>query len=290
MKMDKITFLDLFRLYIKYYRETDNYWEKKKGATLNVWEDKYHIVNSYLIEIEKVKLKAIDFDVKFAKAFFAWLLKRHSHNHAVRHIEICKAVLNFGGNEAYVSANPISFYKIKREPPKKPPYLPLDKIALIENYRSGSVEKTKAQQLLVLQIHTGYDFGDFKEITRENVKIFKNRKYLIKLRHKNGIECIALLPAIVEDILEKNDYKMGLLDNPTYNLQMKKIFKELGIDIYINSKNMRKIFFGHKLNNEGYSLETTSKMGGHKHITTTQDYYVEVNINFLHNELEGKGI
>lgn len=288
--MNKITFLKLFIKYIQYYQETNNYWEKKKESTLEIWQDKYHTINIYLIEIEKVKLRAVDFNVKFAKELLTWLLKKHSHNHAVRHIEICRAVLNFGGCEGYISANPVSFYKIKREPPKKKPYLSADKIALIENYRSDSVEKAKAQQLMVIQIHTGYDFGDFAEISREMVKIFKGRKYLIKPRHKNGVECIALLPTIVEDILEKNNYKMGLLDNPTYNLQMKKIFSELKIDLYINAKNLRKIFFMHKLNNEGYSLETTSKMGGHKHITTTQDYYAEVNINFLHNELENKGI
>lgn len=286
MKMDKVTFLNLFSLYIKYYRETQNFWEKKKKITLEIWEDKYNIVNEYLIEIDRVNIKAIDFNVRFARTFLAWLLKKYSHNHAVRQIEKCKAVLNFGGREEYISSNPINFYKIKREPPKKPPYFTSSQVRDLEAYRSKSAIKMKTWMMLIIQLHTGYDYGDLKDLSRLHLKEYKGRKYLVKGRHKNGFETVVQLSALAEGILECNDYKIGLLSNTVYNREMKNIFKELEIDIYLSAKGIRKLFIMNKINNEGYSLEATSKMAGHKYIKTTQDFYAEININLIHEELE----
>lgn len=283
--MDEIAFLPLFQKYIQYYRETNNYWEKRKPITLEIYQDKYDIIQEYLIEIDQKELLAINFNIKFARSYFDWLLKRYCHNHAVRQVEICKAVLDFGGREEMISSNPINFYKIKRVPPKKPPYLSSNQIALIEKYRHSSVQKTKAWAMLVIQLHTGYDYGDFREISRDIIQEFKGRIYLVKPRHKNGEEAIVELSQIAESILEHYNFKMRLLPNSTYNELIKKIFSDLQISLRPCSKDIRKLFLMHKLNNEGYSIQMTSKMGGHKYIKTTEDYYVQKNINMIHLEL-----
>ncbi len=285
-EMKNVTFLFLFRLYISHYSQSNNYWEKRKPITLEIYQDKYNIINQYLISIEQVKLLAVSFDIKFARTFLDYLLKKYSHNHAVRLIEKCKAVLDFGAREEYINVNPISFYKIKRQPPKTPPYLSAEQITMIERYTSVSVQRTKASAMLVIQLHTGYDFGAFKEISRSCIQSFKGRSYLIKNRHKNGLESIVELSSVAFEILERYDFKMQLLPNPTYNKLIKLIFAELGFTLRPCAKDIRKLFLMHKLNNEGYSIQAVSKMAGHKYIKTTEDYYVQKNINMIHLELE----
>jgi site-specific recombinase XerD len=284
--MNKIIFLELFEQYIKYYRETKNYWELRKPITIEINEDKCNIVKQYLLLTNNESLLAIDFDLKFTRNLLDWLLNKYSHNHAVRLVEKCKSVLNFGAREELISMNPISFYKIKRQPPKPPPYLNSEQIQLIEGYTSKSIQRTKACAMLIVQLHTGYDFGDFAEISRHHIQHFKGRNYLVKNRHKNGLESIVELSPTASSILEKYGFKMKLLPNTTYNKLIKIIFAELGLNLRPCCKDIRKLFLMHKLNNEGYSIEAVSKMAGHKYTKTTEEYYVQKNINLLHLEME----
>lgn len=70
---------------------------------------------------------------------------------------------------------------------------------------------------------------------------------------------------------------------------LKILAKEFEIDIPLKSKDGRKIFFMNKLNNEGYSMEAASKMGGHKRVKTTEETYARVNINLISKELDRLG-
>lgn len=293
--MSEILFLKLFRQYIKHHQNSGDHFEKRKSSTINVYNNKYILIHQYLFERGMLNLRAEDFTLGLAKEYFSWLSPRYSHNYAVRVTQICSTVLDFGASEEIISLNRLGALKLRKLPPAKPPYLSPQQIGAFENYTSGLSIRSKASHMAVIQIHTGFDYGDFAEIRRSHVIQHEGERYIVKPRHKNGFEQIIPLHPIVEKILEMYGYKMRLMCNSDYNRELKLVAKDLGIIILkengkpaLNAKGMRKIFCMNKMNNEGYSLEATSAMAGHKSPRTTAEFYAYVNINRVHKEVTSK--
>lgn len=244
------------------------------------------MIAEFLYSENLTKIKAKNFKVALAKKYLDHLNKTHSHNYSARCVDICATALDYGVNSELIDHNPLASYVIPKVQPKRPTYFTPAQIVKWEKYRSNSSMKQKASDLFVLVMHTGFDYGDLYEIRREHKVIHKGELYLVKPRHKNGNEAIIPLTEKAEEILEKYDYKMRILSNPRFNEAIKDVARELDMNIYLTAKSGRKIFMMNKLNNEGYSIEATSKMGGHKSIKTTEQTYAQVNIELVHREIK----
>lgn len=281
----KPTFLELFRKYIAYYREASNKFERKKPATIRHYNNKYSLVCDFLFELQTVKIYPHQFTDLLCTELFNYLDgKEYSHNYSVRVVEICISVLDFGAKNKIIQSNPSAYWSMPREAPQDPIYLSAEKIKQIEDYKSLSSLKQKTADMLVVQIHTGVGYGDFKEIKKTDIVNFKGKKYFIKPRHKNSNKQVVPLSDIAENVFLKYNYDMQLLSNPVYNRWLKVVAFELDINQKLKCRDGRTIFMMNKLNNEGYSMEAVSKMGGHKTVRTTEMYYAKVDINLIHNE------
>lgn len=284
--MKEITFLELFRKYINHFSNSLDRFERRSKATIKIYSNKYNIIGDYLFSVGLVKLKALSFCTNVCEDYFIWLdNKQYAHNYSVRCVQICIDVLDFGAQKGIIPHNPSIYYKKKRIPPAEPLYFNPEQINKFENYLSSSSEKQKGADMFTLQIHTGISYGDFKEIKRHHVLMFKGIKYFVKPRHKTANKQIVPLHPVAEAILEKYDYKLQLLANATYNRILKDLARDLDINYPLKCKDGRTLFMMNKLNNEGYSIEAVSRMGGHKTIRTTETYYAQTNINLVHNEL-----
>lgn len=289
--MSKITFLELFREYVKFRRNSSDKFERIKPQTIRHYYNKQSLVSDYLFLNNIIKIKAMDFDSTQCTALFNYMdEKQYAHNYSVRTVQLCISALDFGAEKGIIPNNPAIYWKMKKLPPKEPIYLCPDQIKQIESYQTSCSMKRKGADMFILQLHTGFNYGDFKEVKRHHVILFKDTKYLIKPRHKNGNKQVVPLSDVAERVLEHYDYKMQLLSNPGYNKVLKLIATDLKIPHELKCKDGRVIFMMNKLNNEGYSMEATSKMGGHKSVRTTEAYYAQVDINLIHNEYQKKCI
>lgn len=290
-------FLQLFRSYIEYYRIATGS-ERRKVGTVRAYEVKYALVNNFLYENKLVNLKCNSFDNELCENFYKWLKqskysnkkKNYSINYVIRVIEICQEVIDFGVAKRFINRSNCYTFKLYREEPKEPVYFSSEQIKAFENYESESSLRTSAAVMFVIIMHTGFDYGDFKEVKRHHNVAFKGRNYLIKRRHKNGEKQVIPISTVLNVILEKHDYNIRLLSNAKFNQYLKFVAKDLKINIPLTTKDGRKIFFMNKLNNEGYAMEALSKMGGHKTTRTTEKYYAQVNINLISRELDRLGI
>lgn len=281
--------LELFRQYIKYYRDNPSRLERRSSATIRHYSNKYCLVSDFLFETGRIKIKAIDFNKDVCQELFNYLdNKEYAHNYCIRVVCICISVLDFGAKNGIIPVNPATYWHLKKTPPKEPIYFSPDQIKSFEQYKTAKVMRRKAADMFILQLHTGISYGDFAEIQRSHIINFKGTKYFIKPRHKTKNKQVVPLSPIAEVILEKYDYKMKLLSNPLYNRQLKLVAKDLNIPHELKCKDGRVIFMMNKLNNEGYSMEAVSKMGGHRTVRTTEAYYAQVDINLIHNELISK--
>jgi len=281
----KHTFLSIFRAYIKYHQTTENSFDRRSEITIQGYNNKYILISEFLYENNLTNIKGTDFKVTLAKKYLEHLLKMYQHNYAARCVDICGTAMDFGVNNEMMEYNPLSSYVIPKLAPKKPTYFTPAQIQKWESYRSPSTLRQKAAHLFVLVMHTGFDYGDLFEVGRHHKVIHQGEKYLIKPRHKNGNEAIIPLSEKAEEILEMYDYKMKILSNPKFNEAIKEVAREIGMNIYLTVKSGRKIYMMDKLNNHGYSMEATSKMGGHKSVKTTEQTYAQVNINLVHKEI-----
>ena len=290
-------FLQLFRNYIEYHRTTPGPERRKKG-TIQVYEVKYKMVNLFLYEKSIVNINCNDFDNSVCEQLIGWMeKKKHSNNkknytknYIIRIVEICQEVLDFGVDKRFIKRSNCYSFKMVRDEPKEPIYLSPEQIKAFENYTSSSSLKMKAAIMFVITIHTGFDYGDFAELRKFHRVTYKGRDYLIKPRHKNGIKQIIPISPKLDELLELYNYDIRLLSNTKFNEYIKIVAAELNIDIYLTTKDGRKIFFMNKLNNEGYSMEASSKIGGHKTTYTTEKYYAQVNVNLISKEMDRLGI
>ena len=285
-----ISLLRLFLKKIASHQTPIRKEEKRDAATIRTYNIKYTILCEYLHLKNQSKLKAGKVTKEWCYEYYDALCEKYTNNYSIRCVQLVVSVLEYGKNEKIISDNPVPAIKLIKTPPKDPEYFTPDEIKLWFEFQTSDEDLQKAGHLAVVQICTGYDYGDFKEIRREHVAIFRGRKYIKKPRHKNDNECIAPLPYECECILEFYNYNMDLLSNSEYNAYLKIISKRLGTKPTLKCKDLRKVFVMDQLNNKGVPVAAVSKMAGHKRIKTTEDTYAQVNINLIGNELDKLGL
>lgn len=280
-------FLKLFREFVNYHENTNILFDKRKPKTITAYNVRYRSINNFLYRKGLVKLKSQDFTLNLAKEYFNELSGNHSHNYAVRHVEVCRSVLDFAAQRDIIKYNPLSSFQVKKIAPGKPTHLLMEELRLLEKYIPDNSMKEKAQRMFLFQCYTGMDYGDLMSVTADNIVIHRGREYLVKKRLKTGIDAfIPLVPEAKKLLYEK----VGVLSNCKYNLALKDVFKDLEINKVITSHVGRKTYAMTKLNIEGYSIEAVSKMAGHKSVKTTETYYAQVNIDLISRELDRLGV
>lgn len=289
--MNNINLVNLIFRMVTFHQTAKLPSQKRSAATLNAYYQKKELCVEFLNDQKLMKIKAVDFNKKIADSYLSYLLEKgYKYNYAVRCVEFVGMATSFGASQEFLNKDPLLYYSLKRTEPKKPTYYLPGQIKAWENFKSEDINEVNTANLAVLQMHTGFDFGDFAEVKRDHKMIFKGRAYLLKPRQKNGYEAIIPLSDKAEAILEYYNYKLDLISNAKYNGLLKVIANRLGIDIYINSKELRKIFIMDQLNNKCVPLAAVSKMGGHKRIATTEKHYAQVNIYLISNELDKLGL
>lgn len=283
--MSKIKLVDLFYALVSFHENPQRPEHKREAVTLQAYKNKISICCEFLHESKLIKIDANDFNKSVAELYFTWLLSRYKNNYSIRCVEFVGKTLKHGESKDLILRNPLTGYKLKRNNPSPPDYFKPEEIIAWENYKPEDEEEFHASNLAVLQMHTGFDFGDFGTVIREHKKNFRGIDLLMKPRQKNGNEAIIPLTEKADAILEYYDYKLKVISNPEYNKCIKKISIKIGTNPNITSKGLRKIFFMDQLNNKGRALAAVSKMGGHKRIQTTETTYAWVNANLIVNEL-----
>lgn len=283
--MKQITFIAVFQRYVEYHDSRRLIYDKRAKTTIQSYKNRLELLKIFLKHGRQWDIKAVDFRPSVCKRFFDGLASRYSHNYAARVAGSCSTVMDWAVNNDLMTYNPLKSFTIPKMPPKRPTYFTPSQMSLFETYRSDEPMKQKAADLFTLIMHTGFDYGDLVEVRRHHIIVYQGQRYIIKPRHKNGNEAVIPLSVKAERVLEKYNYRVRVLSNPLLNRMIKEVAKEIGIETYLTAKSGRKIFGMNKINNEGHSIEAGSKMLGHKSIKTTQETYINVNLNLVHNEV-----
>lgn len=281
-------FLELFRSYIDYYRQTTIFFESRSPVTIQAYENKYSLVNAFLFDSKKIKLKASGFTIGVSKDLLEWANSKYSHNYSVRIVEICKDVLDFGIDKELIKNHNLPLLQLKRVPPGATVYLTPQELTFLENYSPHDEVLEKARDLFLLQCYTGMAYVDATNLSKHNLMFYKSREYIFKKRKKTKKDSIIPITDGIKNILNKYDYSMKIIRNSDYNAALKTIAEDLKINKHLTTHVGRKTFAMINLNWLGHSMEGTSKMLGIT-IKTMEQHYAQPNINLVSNELDRLG-
>lgn len=215
-------------------------------------------------------------DGKFLSMIEKQLLVKFNHNYTNKHLFLIGQVLKLAIQRNYINRNEVTFYKKTKD--EKKPIVALTKIELIklQSHKFVSERLQHVADLYVFQCYTGFAYVDMCSFRYDkHVHLIEKKLWIIENRAKTNSE--ALLPLFQKAALILKKYKnnLPLLTNQKYNAYLKEISDIVGINKNLTTHTARKTFGMVKLN-EGFTIESVSRMMGHKSIKITQSTYAQV--------------
>jgi integrase len=165
--------------------------------------------------------------------------------------------------------------------------LDLSEVKLVQEHSFKNTSHQKAIDMFIVACHTGIRFGDVSRVKKSRVKTKNGFPILILNNEKTDEKIEVPLTAKCISVLEKYDYKIGLMTDQSVNkylheaLRTLDVFQEeyeYGTDGDTKPKSElitfhtgRRVFITNLVNNN-VSLNAIMKMTGHKKISTLQKY------------------
>lgn len=134
----------------------------------------------------------------------------------------------------------------------------------------------KVRDMFVFSCYTGFQWCDMVVFSMEFVELYNGEEWIIKPREKTGIKQQIPFFQQAKRIFDKYEGILPLGVEQTHNKQIKFIINSLGITKRITNRCGRKTAGMVWLNSGKVSIDVVSKMLGHKKISTTQEYYAQI--------------
>lgn len=274
------------------------------------WKDHYYALNnvakatrdnhtSYIRAIERFLLSIESPDI-----LIEWVdndliddmnvfLRKNGHGitNAGRTIKICKKVFKYAKLKKYIKHNEISDYEIQTEKVK-------EVVCLEENELQKMIyaeTKDKALEIVkdryVFQALTGLSYGDVNRYKIIKTNIGEHHVILLTYRrNKNETECWIPIEQmkrsdIILNLLKKYSGKFPHIGNRKYNVAIRELASNLGIEKYLTSHTARKTFATIAYDSGDWSAEALKTMLGHKHLSTTENRYLSKSKKRLESEV-----
>lgn len=256
-------------------------------STLRKCKDTIKNMCMFLTQKQQKQIPLKMVSAKLANEFYYWLqeFKKTGAEYAAKSIQIVKAMFNYAILNDYLKFNVLTSIRFKRGQRKRIEYLSPEELSILKLHKFSSVRLQQTADLFLIQCYTGFSYADLADFrpTEHIEKDSKGREWIMKPRAKNGLDSV--LPYFPEAKMLVQKYtrtdliglvlELPVLSNQKYNSYLKEIGSILGIKTKLTTHIGRKTF-GTIALNDGYSIESVSKMLGHTNIKTTQSHYAVV--------------
>lgn len=174
-----------------------------------------------------------------------------------------------------IDKDPSIGIKVKREETKSVKWLSVDEIHKIESAELSNGSLVRVRDLFIFMCYTGLAYSDAVEFTSDRLDTDGEYTFVTGRRKKTNEEYIVLLLPEAKAILEKYNYQLPKISNQQFNIRLKRIAKESGID-----KPLSTHFARHScammLLNRGVRIETVAKILGHANTKVTESTYASI--------------
>jgi site-specific recombinase XerD len=276
-----LTFMEMFEEFYDHKCESTN-----KRNTLRTYGSRKELVFSYLVEMKLTHIMPDEFDFIMAERFINYNVnvRKLARNYVNRAITFTKESLRFGKRIKALQESPLQDFRMKHDKDKPIIALTKNELLSLTTHKFASERLQDVADCYIFQSFTGFAYVDLCKFSYAlDVKTIKNKKWIIQDREKtlNG----ATIPLFADAlrVLKKHGLKLPIISLQKYNSYLKEIADILGIKKNLTTHTARKTFGMVKLN-DGFSMESVSKMLGHKQIKTTQKRYAQVDLSRIVKE------
>lgn len=231
--------------------------------------EKYHVSDIPLREI----------NYQFIRDFEIYLLtvRGNKQSTIAQYLINLKKIVELAYKNEWIFRNPFINYKIEDEKSERG-YLTQREVEILMNWKlDKKLEQTR--DVFIFCCFTGLSYIDVYKLTKQQINLsLDGQQWIIGKREKTDVDYFIPLMEIPNKILKKyknKTFKNGKLlpvkGNRAVNRHLKEIAKACGIKKHLTFHLSRHTFATLTMS-KGVSLESVSKMLGHKNIQTTQIY------------------
>lgn len=171
----------------------------------------------------------------------------------------------------YIESNPYESYKTPKGKSERLSYLTEEEKKRIEETPLNTDSLKKVRDLFLFQCYTGLAYADASILAESSFIESEGALYIVGVRQKSGSDIAIKVISKARAILEKYDYNLPWISIQKYNLYLKALAVQCGIDKRLSSHMGRHTFATSALH-KGVPIEVVSKMLSHSDIQTTQIY------------------
>ncbi|MCD8739377.1 site-specific integrase [Mucilaginibacter roseus] len=242
-----------------------------------------HVVSFLKWKYKTEDINILDLDHEFVTSleFYFRTVRNCNNNSAVKYIKNLKKIVHICMANNWLDKNPFGKYKTKIKEVIRD-FLSIEELTTIQNKRFVSERLSQVRDIFLFSCFTGLAYADVNKLRRVEINTgIDNNKWIFTTRQKTDTASrIPLLPVAL-DILAKyenhpeciNGGKMlPVPSNQKMNAYLKEIADVCGIQKELTFHIARHTFATTVTLANGVSIESVSKMLGHKNIRTTQHY------------------
>ena len=246
--------------------------------------DRYYYLRIRLSEFltEKYHLSDIplrEINYQFIRDFEMYLLivRGNKQSTIAQYLINLKKIVELAYKNEWIFRNPFINYKIEDEKSERG-YLTQREVEILMNWKlDKKLERTR--DVFIFCCFTGLSYIDVFKLTKEQINLsIDGQQWIMGKREKTDMDYFIPMMEIPKKILEKyknETFKDGKLlpvkVSLTVNRHLKEISEICGINKHLTFHLSRHTFATLTMS-KGVSLESVSKMLGHKNIQTTQIY------------------
>lgn len=231
--------------------------------------------------ISDIDIKKIDHAFISDYEFYLRSVRKCNNNTAVKYIKNFGKIIRICIANGWLDKSPFVNYKSKVKEVERA-YLVQEEIQAITDKEFVTERLNQVKDIFLFSCFTGLAYIDVKQLTRSNIGLgIDGGKWIFTSRQKTDTRSnIPLLP-IAEEILDKykqhpqclNEGKLlPVLSNQKMNSYLKEIADLCNINKELTFHIARHTFATTVTLTNGVSIESVSKMLGHKNLRTTQHY------------------
>lgn len=234
----------------------------------------------YKYNASDIRLDELDYDFISNYAFYLKAKRNISHNVTMKYLVYFKKIVLICVKKGWLPRDPFIEFSLARRDADRFP-LDEDELIAIEERHFSNERLMVVKDIFLFCCYTGLSYADVKNLSNASIsRGFDGRRWITIKRQKTDVPSrIPLLP-VPESILIKyqghvkcqNDGVLPVLSNQKMNSYLKEIGDVCGIDKEITFHLARHTFATTVTLANDVSIESVSRMLGHRNIKTTQHY------------------
>lgn len=231
--------------------------------------------------VEDYPLKKISHEFITDFEFYLKSKKSCNHNSAIKYIKNFKKIIRIALANNWIIQDPFANYKVRLKEVNRD-FLTQEEVEKMMNKRILVKRIDQVRDIFVFCCYTGLSYADVRKLTEDNlVKGIDGEMWIKTDRTKtNTKSSIPLLPQALtildkykeNDDIFRNEFLLPVSSNQKMNAYLKEIADLCGIEKNLTFHLARHTFATTITLTNGVSIESVSKMLGHKSLKTTQHY------------------